>query len=97
MCTLCNVADEDYVCEDEQEDGNDEGKTGDDLDVELRCRIREDEDQDDQGRVESLICQHVSVEHWGLVRLSGNEVQNVDMRSHQNEDVLQEYILVVDR
>jgi hypothetical protein len=58
--------------------------------------IRENEDQNNQGRVESLVSEHVGVVDWSLIGLGSHQVQDVDVRSYQDKDVLQEDVLVVD-
>jgi hypothetical protein len=60
------------------------------FDVDLRSGIREDEDQYDKGRIESLIGKDVAVHNRSLIRLSGDHVEYVSMRGDEDEDILEE-------
>mmetsp|Transcript_19663 Transcript_19663/g.14389 ORF Transcript_19663/g.14389 Transcript_19663/m.14389 type:complete len:348 (-) Transcript_19663:2305-3348(-) len=80
----------DDIGEHQEEDGCHQSKCSYCLDVDLGSGIREDEDEDDECRVEGLIGEDVAVHHWSLEWLCGHHVENVGMRSDQNEHVLQE-------
>ena len=61
----------------------------------MRSSIREDKDQNDESRVESLIGYDVPVDDGGFVGLSGYQIEDVGVGGNQNQNVLQEYVLVV--
>jgi len=80
----------DQVGQDKEDKRTHESNSSSDLNVKLRGSIREDENSNNESGVESLICENVGVVARSLVGLAGHNVEDVSMRTHEDEHVLQE-------
>jgi len=86
----------DQVGENEQNQGTHQGDSSTDLDVKFGSGVREDENSNNESRVEGLIGEHVGVVARGLVGLAGHNVEDIGVRAHEDEHVLQEDESVLD-
>jgi hypothetical protein len=80
----------DQVRENEQNQGTHQGDSSTDLNVKFGSGVREDENSNNESRVEGLIGEHVGVVARSLVGLAGHNVEDVCVRAHKDEHVLQE-------
>jgi len=80
----------DEVGQDKEDQRTHESDSSSDLNVKLRGSIGEDENSNNQGGVEGLIGEDVGVVARSLVGLARHNVEDVSVRTHEDEHVLQE-------